>query len=532
MKGKDLFDSIIWTDKLTTSIFYTFISSLRQKILNDVKSTTDTHKFIRALRDGGRLVRNYTQNIDMLEAREGLCTELSRGTGSRGRFSPKLQKEPRTGNDHEGGVHDSGVEVVHLHGSLESLRCGLCARLASWEEDDRHLATLAGRAPACPWCAANSATREGRGRRSLAVGTLRPDIVLYGEEHPSAHLVGPLITHDLSLGPDMLLILGTSLRVHGLKVMVREFAKAVHGRGGSVVFVNQTKPPDSIWGDVIDFWIEWDCDAWVADLKSRREDIWLPQGSHKETPKEEKPQGSVKNPMATRPDVTNGAYLTWKILGQLRKLTGQGEDEEAKKRIERLNETNNVAVKALKQMKQAASKPIAPVPAEIKQATQPTKESMTPPAAEHSCTKRKRKSLPRPNAVREDKLNGAYLTFSILHSLRIINGRETPIPFAPASSLSGGKQRVRMPLSKLSPNTPGARKRPAKDKTKSGLNQQIQLPTPPTSDDATPTSDGAIPHSDGLRLDEPPMTPKTERIKRLGSISAILSSPLSSRSKR
>jgi NAD-dependent histone deacetylase SIR2 len=313
--------------------------------------------------------------------------------------------------------------------------------------------------------------------------------------------------------------------------MVREFAKAVHGRGGSVVFVNQTKPPDSIWGDVIDFWIEWDCDAWVADLKSRREDIWLPQGSHTETPKEEKPQSSAKNPMATRPDVTNGAYLTWKILGQLRKLTGQSDDQEAKKRIERLNGTNNVAVKVLKHMKQAASKP-APVPAEIKEATQPIQEPIRPPASEDSCAKRKRKSLPRPNAVREDKLNGAYLTFSILRSLRILNGRETPIPFAPASSLSAGKQRVRMPLSKLSPNTSSARKRPAKDKAKSGLNQQIQLPTPPTSDGATPTSDGGTPHSDALRLNEPPMTPKTERIKRLGSISAILSSPLSSRSKR
>ncbi|KFY17635.1 hypothetical protein V492_00530 [Pseudogymnoascus sp. VKM F-4246] len=329
MKGKDLFDSIIWTDTLTTSIFYTFISSLRQKIVNDVKEGTDTHKFIRALRDGGRLVRNYTQNIDMLEEREGLCTNLSRGTGARGRFNPKLQKEARTEDDKEGGKHDSGVEVVHLHGSLQSLRCGLCARLADWEDEDRHVTTLAGEAPECPWCSENSAKREGKGRRGLAVGRLRPDIVLYGEEHPSAHLVGPLITHDLSLNPDMLLILGTSMRVHGLKVMVREFAKAVHGRGGSVVFVNQTKPPDSIWGDVIDYWVEWDCDAWVADLKHRRNDIWLPQGTKLEAPKDSKlPPG---------PDFTNGAYLTWKILASLRTLTDRGEDVESSKRIRRIN---------------------------------------------------------------------------------------------------------------------------------------------------------------------------------------------------
>ncbi|KFZ24187.1 hypothetical protein V502_01350 [Pseudogymnoascus sp. VKM F-4520 (FW-2644)] len=436
MKGKDLFDSIIWTDKLTTSIFYTFISSLRQKIMKDVKSGTDTHKFIRALRDGGRLVRNYTQNIDMLETREGLCAELSRGTGARGRFNPKLRKEAQTGN-HEGGKQDSGVEVVHLHGSLESLRCGLCARLANWDED-RHVTTLAGEAPGCPWCSENSAKREGKGRRSLAVGRLRPDIVLYGEEHPNAHLVGPLITHDLSLNPDMLLILGTSMRVHGLKVMVREFAKAVHGRGGSVVFVNQTKPPDSIWGDVIDYWVEWDCDAWVADLKQRKDDIWLPQGTKLEAPKEDKPQVDPKNPSSMRQDYTNGAHLQWKILASLRKLTGRGEDEESAKMIRRIN---------------GMLKPTAPKPV--------------------------RRSLPS-----TDK-----------------------------------KQNSRTPLSSLSTNVQGVGKLSTKGKSKSTDGQRRALPSPPTSDDSGPLCDGVLPQ---------PMTPRAERIKKLTSIDAILSSPLSS----
>jgi len=59
----------------------------------------------------------------------------------------------------------------------------------------------------------------------------------------------------------MLLILSTSIQVHGLKVLVREFAKAVHDRGGKVVFMNFTKPPESVWADVLDFWVQWDCDA-------------------------------------------------------------------------------------------------------------------------------------------------------------------------------------------------------------------------------------------------------------------------------
>lgn len=460
LKGKDLFDSIIWSDALTTSIFYTFISSLRQKILNEVKNTTETHKFIRALRDTGRLVRNYTQNIDMLESREGLCTELERGTGNRTRFSQKFQRDRST--DSGAPLTDSGVEVVHLHGSLDKLRCGLCAKPSSWDEEDRHQATLAGKAPDCPWCAANSAHREGKGRRSLAVGRLRPDIVLYGEEHPSAHLVAPLITHDLSLGPDVLLILGTSLRVHGLKVLVREFAKAVHGKGGKVVFVNQTKPPESIWGDVIDYWVQWDCDTWVGDLKKRRKDIWLPLGASADgLPKEEKPKTVAKNPAATRPDVTNGAYLTMKIVDQLGRLSG------------RISDVTGDVQKA----------PSVP--------SQPTTFG-------EGSKKRKKPSPARPNAVRPNKENGAYLVFEILSNLRRLC-----VEWAANSPING-----RLPLRAISSNIPGRPKARLKRLSKAGTDLP-QLPTPPDTGQATP-----------------PLTPGTQRIKSLGSISAILSSPL------
>ncbi|EHK22881.1 hypothetical protein TrVGV298_002167 [Trichoderma virens] len=36
-----------------------------------------------------------------------------------------------------------------------------------------------------------------------------------------------------------------------LHAMVREFAKTVHSKGGKVVFVNFTKPPESSWGDML-----------------------------------------------------------------------------------------------------------------------------------------------------------------------------------------------------------------------------------------------------------------------------------------
>ncbi|TDZ19911.1 NAD-dependent histone deacetylase HST3 [Colletotrichum orbiculare MAFF 240422] len=295
IKGRDLFDASIWADPLRTSVFYRFATNLRQKV-RDVQPT-ESHHFIGHLRNRGKLVRCYTQNIDQIEEKVGLSTSLQEGPGHRGRFSRKSMVAtlaPTSSQGSEKGScgnvespeketrdterKPSGVECVFLHGSLESLRCFLCGKICAWDEGGRAQETLFGRQPECPFCAGATAARQERGKRALGVGKLRPDIVLYGEEHPNAHLISPIVTHDLGLQPDLLLILGTSLKVHGLKVLVREFARTIHGRGGKVVFVNFTKPPESSWRDIIDYWVQWDCDAWVSDLKARVPLLWQPPG--------------------------------------------------------------------------------------------------------------------------------------------------------------------------------------------------------------------------------------------------------------
>lgn len=102
----------------------------------------------------------------------------------------------------------------------------------------------------------------------------QPNIVLYGEEHPLAEKIGSLTSADLRSNPDIMIILGTSLKVFGLKRIVREFARAVHARGGKVIYVNNTPAAYSTWKDIIDYHVDMDCDAWVADVKKRRFDIW------------------------------------------------------------------------------------------------------------------------------------------------------------------------------------------------------------------------------------------------------------------
>lgn len=278
VKGKDLFDSRIWKDPSRTSVFYTFIASLRKQIREEVKQTTPTHRFIRTIRDSHKLVRCYTQNIDGLESRLGLCMDMERGKGNRSRFTAKVKNAPLgLRQSTSGGNMDGGCEVVPLHGDLASLRCTLCHKTCGWEERNSEASLLGGRAPRCFSCAISDQQRRDRGKRGTQVGTLRPNIVLYGEEHPAADAVGSITTHDLSLAPDVLLILGTSLHVQGVKTLVKEFAKCVHARPkarGKVIFVNLSQPSESVWKDSIDYWVSMDCDAWIGTLRRHRPDLW------------------------------------------------------------------------------------------------------------------------------------------------------------------------------------------------------------------------------------------------------------------
>lgn len=384
MKGRDLFDCNIWSDPLKTSVFYRFATTLRQKV-REVEPTA-THRFIAQLRDVGKLARVYTQNIDEIEKKIGLSTDLKSGAGNRRRKSAKQQiidpekdsketPESTKGEDDPSCVDtrqasqssefsgrsnsrsvlapDRGVECVFLHGSLHALRCFVCGKLCDWDEEGREIRTMLGEQPECPHCAGATAARQEKGKRALGVGKLRPDIVLYGEEHPQSDLISPIVQHDLSAGPDLLLILGTSLKVHGLKVMVKEFAKAVHKKGGKVVFINFTKPSDSAWGDIIDYWIEWDCDAWVDDLKDRKPHLWLSPDEILESEKQRrealaekkrenmtkkreslgekgrhtvelnKPRPPPKNPSSMRNDYQCGAYIVWEIFQTLSKISNR-----------------------------------------------------------------------------------------------------------------------------------------------------------------------------------------------------------------
>jgi len=119
-------------------------------------------------------------------------------------------------------------------------------------------------------------TREARGKRSLKIGMLLPNIVFYNDPtpHPSTITTTKVVSSDLKRKPDLLLIFGTSLKVHGIKKLVKDFANQVHAQKGTVIFINKSEVGKAEWNKFIDYWVEGDCDSWIHDLISDS-NLWM-----------------------------------------------------------------------------------------------------------------------------------------------------------------------------------------------------------------------------------------------------------------
>lgn len=233
VRGQDLFDVISFKDAKSRAVFYSFIAELRAAALR--AEPTATHRFLRFLKESNKLLRVYTQNIDGLEERAGL----------------------------------GGRDLVQLHGDLDRLKCQFCGEKSTWDAANTEL-MLSGEAPLCEACQTRSTVRQAGGKRATTVGTLRPDIVLYGEDHPSGDEIAAELRRDCARRTtDLLVVAGTSLKVHGLRQLVKALAAAVHRNGGIAVLVNKTQVAASEWGDVFDHQITTDVDEWVQGLKTR-----------------------------------------------------------------------------------------------------------------------------------------------------------------------------------------------------------------------------------------------------------------------
>jgi NAD-dependent histone deacetylase SIR2 len=194
------------------------------------------HHMIATLAEEGRLMRLYTQNVDGIDTSlEPLRTNVP--LNSRGPW-------PKT---------------IQLHGGLEKMVCTKCRALSDFD------ASLfeGSEPPSCKACEELDEIRTTMaGKRSHGIGRLRPRIVLYNEYNPDEEAIGAVTTADLKSRPDAVIVVGTSLKVPGVRRIAREMCQVARGRkDGFTAWINNA--PEPVGPEFKDCWnlvIRGDCD--------------------------------------------------------------------------------------------------------------------------------------------------------------------------------------------------------------------------------------------------------------------------------
>ncbi|KAK0377381.1 Sir2 family protein [Colletotrichum limetticola] len=190
---QEVFDISVF--KHDPTIFYT----VAKDILPSTNRFTPTHAFISMLEKKGKLLTNYTQNIDNLEAKAGISQD----------------------------------KLIQCHGSFATATCVQCRFKCDGEEIFADV--KAGKIPRCPRCIQNlrpngsskrkRSTGTERKRRRFSsddstsdgeydipsVGVMKPDITFFGEALPD-EFSRRLTEHDRDK-VDLVIVIGTSLKV-------------------------------------------------------------------------------------------------------------------------------------------------------------------------------------------------------------------------------------------------------------------------------------------------------------------------------
>lgn len=212
--GKDLFDASVYSQDSSTTSFHHMVREMSASTRE--AKPTPFHHLLARLAHEGRLLRLYTQNVDGIEtSMEPLQTRI-----------PLQKPWPKT---------------VQLHGSLEKMVCSKCKALSDFDGS-----LFDGpEAPLCKQCVTDDFTRTTfAGKRSHGIGRLRPRMVLYNEHNPDEDAIGEVSSADLRTRPDALIVVGTTLKVYGIRKLAKELVGVVRGRrDGLTVWINHSREP-------------------------------------------------------------------------------------------------------------------------------------------------------------------------------------------------------------------------------------------------------------------------------------------------
>ncbi|KXG46772.1 Sirtuin family [Penicillium griseofulvum] len=239
--GKLLFDAAVYQDDALTAPFHEMVRSLSEEVAN-VKPTA-FHQMLARLGIESRLKRLYTQNIDGIEtSMEPLATEIPLN------------------------VKGSWPITIQLHGSIEKMVCQKCRYLDNFKPD----MFMKADPPDCTECAENDGVRQASGQRSHGIGRMRPRIVLYNEHNPDEEAITSVMNADIKSRPRVLIVAGTSLKIPGVRQLVKSLCTMIRSRkDGVTMFINNEPPSGKEFDNCFDLIVKGSCDevARQANLK-------------------------------------------------------------------------------------------------------------------------------------------------------------------------------------------------------------------------------------------------------------------------
>ncbi|TDL13595.1 DHS-like NAD/FAD-binding domain-containing protein [Rickenella mellea] len=245
VNGVHLFDANAHSDPTVRKNYCVVVEKIFFESQKASNPPTPAHGLLAIMEKAGSLARAYTQNIDDLESHVGLQGWIQSSSSGEGLKSTS-----------------DGVNLVHLHGNVNIMKCSKCCL---WERSTNHLITewASGNPRECLKCCLLPSLS---GKRSP--GVLSPQIVLYGGvQLPDSDRIAQWIKEDVKRGPDLLIVMGTSMEIQSVQETVEIFSLAVHERGGLVVWVNHLAAPNVFSRrHVFDFFVEGDVQSFCEDL--------------------------------------------------------------------------------------------------------------------------------------------------------------------------------------------------------------------------------------------------------------------------
>jgi NAD-dependent histone deacetylase SIR2 len=240
VKGTDLFSYRYSLEDSTRPIYYKFISNLKNVCDNATPSYT--HSFLSRFGGSCRKIRIYTQNIDGLEERCGLHPTRNKNT-----------------------------KLVQLHGNLKYLTCTYCGFKIEFTKE-RIAVYKEGGDIECERCLERYERRKVDKRRSSPTGMMHTSIIHYHQPHPDDFFINSLCESDMDC--NLVVVMGTSLKVYGVKSLVKRFARECRRNGGISISVNLLDPTKEI-KEIFDYYWKGSCDDFcmAIDGGTRYRDI-------------------------------------------------------------------------------------------------------------------------------------------------------------------------------------------------------------------------------------------------------------------